>query len=72
MPYCNMLNAWMLLPDEVYHMLQSLRKSFSLSLKLDPAMLKLTMTFVVNRLPVIVNDEVGDVDIVFSKGGDRL
>jgi hypothetical protein len=53
-------------------MLQSLRKSLSLSLKLDPAMLKLTMTFVVNRLPVIVNDEVGDVDIVFSKGSDRF
>src|SRR5882757_2526227 len=67
MPDSDMLDTWMLFSDLCYHSFQAIRECISLSLKLNPTMLKLTITSIVDRLPVVINNEVGYVDVIFCK-----
>lgn len=48
-------------------MFETVGKSFAFSFKLDPAVLELSMTLIVNCLPIVIDDEVGDIDIVLRK-----
>lgn len=36
------------------------------------AMLKLAVTSIVDRLPIVINDEISDIDLVFCEGCDGL
>jgi len=67
MPHGDVLNTWMLLANEIYSVLQTVRECLSFCFKLIPTMLKLTMSSIVNGLPVVINDEVCDIYFVFSQ-----
>lgn len=64
MPDSYMLNAGMFLADEIDCMLESVRECLSFSLELNPAVLELAVSTVVNGLPIVVNNEIRDVDFV--------
>lgn len=72
MPDSNMLNTWMLLANLCNGMLQSVRECCSLGFKLGPTMLELTMTAVVDSLPIVVDNEVCDVNFVFCQSFNCL
>jgi len=64
MPYGYVLDARLFLPNFRHRVLETIRKSLPLSLKLYPTMLKLAMAVVVDGLPIIINDKVSDVNII--------
>lgn len=45
-------------------MFQSFRKGISFSFELNPAMLELAFSTIVDCLPIVVDDEVCDIDVV--------
>lgn len=72
MPDSNVLDTWMLLTNFFNGVLQPFWKCCSLGFKLGPTMLKLTMAPVVDGLPIVVDDEVCNVNFVFCKGFNCL
>jgi hypothetical protein len=67
MPNGNVLDTGVLFTNFRYHSFQAVGKCLSLGLELDPAVLELAITPVVDRLPVVINDEIRDVNTVFGK-----
>lgn len=72
MPNSDVLNARLLLSNKRDGVLQPIWKGFSLGFKFNPTVLELTMSPVVYRLPVVINNEIGDIDFVFGKNFNRL
>jgi hypothetical protein len=48
-------------------MFQAVRECFAFSFKFDPTVLKLAMPAIINCLPVVVDDKVGNVDVVLRQ-----
>jgi hypothetical protein len=64
MPYRDVLNARLLLPNFRDHVLEAVRECLPLGLEFNPTILKLTVTLVIDCLPIIVDDEVSDIDFI--------
>jgi len=62
-PDCNVLETRMFLPDCINRALQTLREGIRLSFEVYPPKLKLPRAFVVDILPVVIDDQVGYLDI---------
>jgi hypothetical protein len=45
-------------------MLEAVGERLSLGLEFNPTMLELTMACVIDCLPIVINNKVGDVDLV--------
>lgn len=61
-----MLDTVMLISDARNSVLEAPWECFRLCFKAVPAMLKLTMTSVIQVLPIVVNDQVCNIDLVLS------
>jgi hypothetical protein len=72
MPYSHVLDTWLLFSNLCHDAFETVGESFSLSLELIPAVLELAMAPVVNGLPIVIDDEVRHVDIVFFQSFDGL
>ena len=48
-------------------MLEAIWESRPFSFELNPAMLKLAMTLIINSLPVIIDDKVSNINSVLRK-----
>ena len=62
-----MLNVLVFLTDCGDGVLETMWKSLPVGFKLYPSMLKLTVSSIIDRLPIIINDQIGNVDIVGRK-----
>lgn len=72
MPYGDVLNARLLLFNLCNCMLEAIRESLPLGLKFYPTMLKLAVAIIIDCLPVIINNEVSDVNIVLCQSLNRV
>lgn len=57
----------MLRPDSGYSSFKSLRESFWFGFEFVPSMLELAFPSIVNILPVIVDDQVGDPNVALRQ-----
>jgi hypothetical protein len=63
MPYCDMLDVFVLLSNGRYCVLEALGESLFVCFEFHPSMLELVIASMVDGLPPVVNDQVSDVDI---------
>lgn len=71
MPHCDVIHVWVAFPYLRGKRLQTIWESFLVSFEVCPCPLKLCLSRG-QRLPVVVDDEVGDVDVLFRQGVKRL
>lgn len=67
MPHSNVLDMRMLLSNVGNRRFQTLWESLRLGLKLTPTMLELAVASVIDGLPVVVDDETGNLDVVLGQ-----
>ncbi len=72
MPDGNVLDVLVLGTDIGYEGFEAPREGLGFSLKVVPAVLPLAITSIVNVLPVVVDNQVGDADFVFGQRAQRL
>lgn len=70
-PYCDVVHIWMALSYLSGELLQTVWESFLVSLKVGPCALKLRLSRG-KRLPVVVDYEIGDVDVFCRQGVEGL
>lgn len=71
MPHCDVIHVWVALSYLCGELLQTIWEAFLVSLKVGPCALELRLSSG-KRLPVVVDDEIGDVDVFFRQGVERL
>ncbi len=62
-----MLNVLMFLPDFRDSVFETIGESLPVGFKLNPAVLELTVSSIIDRLPIVINDQVSDVDVMGRK-----
>ena len=60
MPYGDVLDVGMVITDVNHGLLEAARKAFLVSLEICPSTLELGVTMVVEGLPIVIDDEIGD------------
>lgn len=66
MPYCDVVYIWMALSYFRGKRLQTIWEPFRIGLEVSPRPLKLCLSGG-QRLPVVIDDEVGDVNVFFGQ-----
>jgi hypothetical protein len=64
MPNSYVLNIFVFLANLGDGVFEPIGKSLSVSFKFYPSVLKLAMSSIVNRLPVIINNKISNIDIM--------
>lgn len=64
MPYGNVVDIGVLFTDIVHRALETSWEVLGVGLELTPPSVGLALAVFLHRLPVVVNDKVGDMDIV--------
>lgn len=67
MPHSDVLDGGVSLSNFGYGCFEALWERFTFGLKLYPAVLKLALALIINRLPIIINDEAIHVDALSGK-----
>ena len=67
MPHGYVLNVWMLLANVREGSFEPIGKRLWLGFELVPSVLKLAVSPIVDVLPVVVDDEASDLDIVLGQ-----
>jgi hypothetical protein len=63
-----MLDMFVFLADFGDRVFETTWESIPVGFKLYPSVLKLTVSSIINRLPIVINDEIRNIDIIGRKG----